>query len=218
MCSRSQHRVTLRTGRGIMTSSEDEEEKRNQGNSEPQGDKTSSQINNTALKPLYEFWNEVRGDRLLPDASDIDPAQIAYILKDIAILDVIDEMTIRYRLAGTAIAERMGDDPTGRNLIEMTAPNMRSLVSQVMQHIVAQPVGALATYENVYQSGKRAIVESLYLPLKKTAGLSERIVSVHSQEKTITYEEEQLHSKVAAKILEITWIDIGAGIPEEVQV
>jgi hypothetical protein len=201
-----------------MTSSKDEEENNKQSSSKSASDKISSKINNTALKPLCEFWDEVRGDRLLPDASDIDPAQIAYILKDIAILDVIDEMTIRYRLAGTAIAERMGDDPTGKNLIEMTAPDMRPLVSQVMQHIIAQPVGALATYENVYQSGKRAIVESLYLPLKKTAGLSERIVSVHSQEKTITYEEEQAQSTVAAKILKITWIDIGAGIPEEIQV
>ena len=198
-----------------MTSNKDDEKNHKQGNSKSTSDKISSQIENTNLKPLCEFWEEVRGDRLLPDATDIDPAQIAYILKDIAILDVIDEMTIRYRLAGTAIAERMGSDPTGGNLIEMTAPDTRPLVSQIMQHIVTRPVCALATYENVYQSGKRAIVESLYLPLKKTQGLSERIVSVHSPEKTITYEEEQPRSRVAAKILEVTWIDIGAGVPTD---
>lgn len=177
--------------------------------------KTTDQVHNPALKPLCEFWDEVRGDRLLPNASDIDPSQIAYILKDIAILDVIDPMNILYRLAGTGIAERMGEDPTGNNLIEMTAPETRAMVSKILYMIVSHPVGAIATYENVYSTGKRSVVESLYLPLQKTEGQSDRIVSVHSREKTVTYEDEQAHSTVAAKILELKWIDLGAGMPAE---
>ncbi len=206
----------LRTGRGIMTSSEDKENNK-QGNPTSASDKISDQIHNPALKPLCEFWDEVRGDNLLPNASDIDPAQIAYILKDVAILDVVDAMTIHYRLAGTAIAERMGQDPTGNNLIEMTAPETREIVSKIMQLIITQPVAAIATYENIYNTGKRAIVESLYLPLEKEESKSDRIVSVHSQEKTVTYENEQPRTTVAAKILDLTWIDIGAGVPEDLQ-
>jgi len=201
-----------------MTSSKEEEENNNQGTSKSVSEKISSQISNTTLRPLCEFWEEVRGDRLLPDASDIDPAQIAYILKDIAILDVIDEMTIRYRLAGTEITEQTGTDPTGENLIELVAPDNQRLVAQVMHQIIAQPVGALAAYEDVYQSGKRAIVESLYLPLQKTNGLSGRIVSVHCWKETIAYEEAQPKSRGAAKIRSIKWLDLGAGMPEDIQV
>ncbi|HBM89681.1 MAG TPA: hypothetical protein DD437_14135, partial [Rhodobiaceae bacterium] len=135
---------------------------------------------------------------------------------DIAILDVIDPMNILYRLAGTGIAERMGEDPTGNNLIEMTAPDTRAMVSKILYLIVSHPVGAIATYENVYSTGKRSVVESLYLPLQKAEGQSDRIVSVHSREKTVTYEDEQAHSTVAAKILELKWIDLGAGIPDEI--
>lgn len=178
--------------------------------------KIADQVHNQALKPLCEFWDEVRGDRLLPSTGDIDPSQIAYILKDIAILDVIDPMNILYRLAGTGIAERMGEDPTGNNLIEMTAPETRAMVSKILYMIVSHPVGAIATYENVYSTGKRSVVESLYLPLQKAEGQSDRIVSVHSREKTVTYEDEQAHSTVAAKILELKWIDLGAGIPDEI--
>jgi hypothetical protein len=177
--------------------------------------KIIDQVKNPALRPLCVFWDEVRGDRLLPNASDIDPSQIANILKDIAILDVIDSENIRYRLAGTGIAERMGEDPTGNNLIEMTAPEMRLTVSEILLLIVSQPVGAMATYENIYSTGKRALVESLYLPLQKTEGQSDRIVSVHSREKTVTYEAEQSQSTVAAKILELKWLDIGAGVPDK---
>jgi hypothetical protein len=178
--------------------------------------KITDQVRNPALKPLCEFWDEVRGDRLLPNTSDIDPSQIAYILKDIAILDVIDPMNILYRLAGTGIAERMGEDPTGNNLIEMTASDTRAMVSKILHLIVSHPVGAIATYENVYNTGKRAVVESLYLPLQKAEGQSDRIVSVHSREKTVTYQDEQAHSTVAAKILELKWIDLGAGTPDEI--
>lgn len=177
--------------------------------------KITDQVNNPALKPLCEFWDEVRGDRLLPNTGDIDPSQIAYILKDIAILDVIDPTNILYRLAGTGIAERMGEDPTGNNLIEMTAPDTRAIVSKILHLIVSHPVGAIASYENVYNTGKRAVVESLYLPLQRTKDQSDRIVSVHSREKTVTYQDEQSHSTVAAKIRELKWIDLGAGIPDE---
>eukprot|EP00439_Symbiodinium_sp_Y106_P087555 s1_g91.t1 len=194
---------------------EEDNDNKKQANSKSAGGKISDQVTNPALRPLSEFWEEARGDRLLPNANEIDPAQIAYILKDVAILDVIDEMTIQYRLAGTAIAERMGEDPTGNNLIEMTAPETRATVSRILHLIVSQPVGAIATYENIYNTGKRAVVESLYLPLQKDEGRSDRIVSVHSREKTVTYEDEQPHSTVAAKILELKWIDIGAGTPEE---
>lgn len=175
--------------------------------------KVSDQVHNPALKPLCEFWDEVRGDRLLPNASDVDPSQIAYILKDIAILDVITEMNIQYRLAGTGIAERMGADPTGNNLIEMTAPETRATVSKILNLIVSHPVGCIATYENIYNTGKRAVIESLYLPLQRGEGQADRIVSVHSQEKTVSYEDEQAHSTVAAKILELKWLDLGAGTP-----
>jgi hypothetical protein len=205
----------LRTGRGIMTSNKDEDKNNSQGNSKSTSDKVSSQIDNIALRPLCEFWEEVRGDRLLPEASEIDPAQIAYILKDIAILDVIDEMTIRYRLAGTAISERTGNDPTGGNLIDMVAPDKRQLVSQIMNTIIAHPVGTIATYEDVYQSGKRALVESLYLPLQKVDDSVGRIVSVHLWKETLTYEQEQPEPVVAAKIRSIQWLDIGAGTPED---
>lgn len=204
-------KVELRTGRGTMT-----EENNKQNSSGSTSSKLAEQIHNPALKPLCEFWDEVRGDRLLPNANEIDPSQIAYILRDIAILDVIDELHIQYRLAGTGIAERMGEDPTGNNLIEMTAPAMRDTVSKILHLIVSHPVGALATYENVYNTGKRAVVESLYLPLQKTENQSDRIVSVHSREKTVTYEKEQDHSTVAAKIIELKWIDLGAGVPDEI--
>jgi len=200
----------LRTGRGTMTEKDDKKD-----SPKSTSCKITEQIHNPALKPLCEFWDEVRGDRLLPHTSDVDPSQIAYILKDIAILDVIDPMNIQYRLAGTGIAERMGEDPTGNNLIEMTAPETRATVSKILSLIVSHPVGAIATYENVYSTGKRAVVQSLYLPLQKAEGRSVRIVSVHSQEATLTYEDEQAHSTVAAKILELKWIDLGAGIPDE---
>ncbi len=203
--------VELRTGRGTM---KEENNNNNKTNPKSAGGKISDQVTNPALRPLSEFWEEARGDRLLPNANEIDPAQIAYILKDVAILDVIDAMNIQYRLAGTAIAERMGQDPTGNNLIEMTAPETRATVSKILCTIVSHPVGALATYENIYNTGKRAVVESLYLPLQKGESQSDRIVSVHSREKTVTYEDTQPNSTVAAKILELKWIDIGADTPD----
>ena len=179
--------------------------------------KTAEEIDDLLTHPshkgLFEFWNKAREQNLIPTATQIDPAGIPHLLKDIAIFDVLDNTEVRYRLAGTSVAERMGIDPTGQNVIEMVRPDNREFVSGLFGAIINQPVGLLVEYENVYQRGKRTVVNSLYLPLGRTDSTSPRILSTHVQRETIAYEEAQSSTSIATEITKIIWIDIGAGVP-----
>ena len=179
--------------------------------------KTPSEIDDALTHPsqkaLFEFWNETREQNLTPPTTQIDPSRIPHLLKDIAIFDVLDKTEVLYRLAGTSVAERMGIDPTGQNVIEMLSPENRQFISELFEAIVNQPVSILVEYENIYQGGKRTVVESLYLPLGKTEGTSPRILSTHLQRETIAYEDAQPSTTIGTAIKKIVWIDIGAGIP-----
>lgn len=167
-------------------------------------------------KALFEFWNEARGQETVPMATQVDPALMVHLLKDVAIFDVLDKTNIQYRLAGTAVGERMGDDPTGKNVIEMTHPENRDAASRLLCACVNQPVGIMIEYENIYSTGKLVVVHSLYLPLGKTDKTSPRILSIHFQVKTLAYKEERTAISIATKIARIVWIDIGAGVPSAV--
>lgn len=166
------------------------------------------------LHGLFVYWDSVRDTRLLPAANEIDPSQIAPLLKHVTIYDLLSETDIRYRLVGTAAVERMGTDPTGQNLLDMSAPDSRADLSRILHTIVEHPVAAVAAYRNRYESGKQVIVRSLLLPLSAPAGASPRIIAIHVQEKSLTYAADQSPTTIVTQIDEIDWIDVGAGLPQ----
>lgn len=68
------------------------------------------------IRGFYEYWNLKRGSRTMPSRADIDPSDIVAYLPAIVLVDVLsaDQLTLRYRLAGTLETEARGYDPTGR--------------------------------------------------------------------------------------------------------
>lgn len=174
-------------------------------------------FDNTPQDALFDFWNKTRGDELVPLAADIDPTKIAPLLKDIAIFEIFGARDIRYRLAGTDVAERLGADPTGKNLLDITAPETVETVATLFQKMFSQPAGAIVRYENTYNTGKRAPVSSLFLPLAAAQNTQPRVLSIHTREASTDYENAQNASTIGTAVTEIHWIDIGAGIPSSNQ-
>lgn len=68
------------------------------------------------VRRIYEYWDEVRGDRAMPARRDIDPLRIPRdLLPGIVLTEVLREPPwLRYRLVGTAQVALRGSDPTGQ--------------------------------------------------------------------------------------------------------
>ena len=86
------------------------------------------------VEKVYAYWQKQAGDRAMPFFGDIDPIDIPALMPHITIGEIIDQedMTIRIRLFGTALAQVTGDDRTGMTL----AQNSREEVSSDRQEIV----------------------------------------------------------------------------------
>ncbi len=72
-------------------------------------------------KELYDYWAGLRGDRIMPKRSEIDPLAIPRVLPNLALVDLEGEgeaMRLRMRLMGTALSTRYGEW-TGKYLDEM---------------------------------------------------------------------------------------------------
>lgn len=68
------------------------------------------------IRRMWEYWDALRGDRLMPARQDIDPLDMPRdLLSGILLTEVLaEEPWLRYRLVGTAQAALRGRDPTGQ--------------------------------------------------------------------------------------------------------
>lgn len=78
--------------------------------------------------PVYHFfyaWEAMRAQRSVPPRAAFDPVQVPELLPYIAILDWQREtegLAYRYRLVGTEVVTMLGQDPTGRYVRDLVAP------------------------------------------------------------------------------------------------
>jgi len=73
-------------------------------------------------KALYDYWTEARGTAPLPPVSSLDPTLLPRAcLPFLSVLEVErNPFRLRSRLAGTAMVEQIGSDPTGHYLDELS--------------------------------------------------------------------------------------------------
>ncbi len=166
---------------------------------------------------LFNYWKDVRNSAIVPPAASVDPASIPQLLKDITILDLNTPDEIIYRLAGTAIVERTGMDPTGLNLLTLVPEHSRSFSSKTLFQVAQHPAGLVLEYENILRNGKRAEMESLYLPIQSATPNQMRLISIHTVVRTIGFEDERPKPEFASVLHKLVWIDIGAGTPLDQQ-
>jgi hypothetical protein len=74
------------------------------------------------LYNLWQFWNKVRGERLMPARTDFSPELLKPWLGHIALVDVCENPTrLQYRLVGTRIVDNAKFDATGKYIDELMA-------------------------------------------------------------------------------------------------
>lgn len=119
------------------------------------------------LQSLYEYWCSRRHGRPVPERQNIDPLDMPRaLLPHLLLVELEGELPrIRYRLIGTAISERYGEDFTGRYLDEVSGPHYRDLLqglySRMRDH--ARPIYV----ESLFRVTPDMIAKTrrLYLPL-----------------------------------------------------
>jgi hypothetical protein len=74
---------------------------------------------------LLQYWNNIRGNRLMPARQDIDPLELIPHLTRLHLIDIEnDPFRLRYRMIGTSTTETLGRDMTGRYFDEVYPPHI----------------------------------------------------------------------------------------------
>jgi len=122
----------------------------------------SSRIN----QRLRDYWESVRGDRRVPNESDILPEQLEDIWENCFLIDVKNS-GFEYDYLGSSIIEAYGDDLRGREICEtLIYPHPPSLL-KTFRNVVntAKPVLDDSQFKN--KKGLQIRYRSCVLPLSK---------------------------------------------------
>lgn len=84
-----------------------------------------------------DYWNERRGDKIMPARADLDPGDIVSILPHVILLDVReDPLDFGYRLIGTAIANNLNRNLYGKWMCDIPHQAPPSLIHGACRRVV----------------------------------------------------------------------------------
>ena len=131
-------------------------------------------------KILYAYWDELRGCRIAPRRFEIEPSRISDILPETFILEKVTPKGYRYRLAGTRVCDRLGQQFRGMDFLSCWSRDDQIDLARDMDTVTQQGAVLVADVEARYRDGKRVKYEFLILPLLHTNRSIDRYMGVVS--------------------------------------
>lgn len=130
-----------------------------------------------AIAQIEAYWEAVRGTRLLPKRSDIDPRGIEQCLEHAFILERVAAGIARLRIAGNHLNHVMGMEVRGMPLTSFFTPSARAAVSELLEVVFQTPAICTLHLSSAEAAGRPAIQARLImLPLKSDLGDVSRVL------------------------------------------
>jgi len=106
-------------------------------------------VKDTRLAALLDYWRGKGADGRLPARADIHPRDFVAHLPRIFMLDVHADGGFSFRLAGTAIVDLFGCEPTGKTLPQALGPQAGRLAAAVFTAVAghARPMRTLGAID-----------------------------------------------------------------------
>ncbi|WP_119420822.1 PAS domain-containing protein [Desertibaculum subflavum] len=118
-----------------------------------------------SARRLLDYWLERRGGRHWPARKDIAPADFAFALGKVSLVECAGSPPrFRYRVVSTGLTEQLGYEMTGRFTEDIPEPDVRSYVERLYAAAMAhgEPYHETGT---LVLDGREWAYETLVLPL-----------------------------------------------------
>ncbi len=116
---------------------------------------------------LFRYWEKKRGARRIPARHDIDPIEMdRRLLPHLMLCELSGRgNVVRFRLVGTALAKRLGFDPTGQLLSDLPRADYFDFFGSLVRQACAEAAPIYG--ESVFYWAARGRLDAghLFLPL-----------------------------------------------------
>jgi hypothetical protein len=124
---------------------------------------------------LGRYWLSLWRDDRLPMRTDFKPKQVVELLPALSIFDVVPDVSVHCRLAGSRVVEGAGQDITGKDWLAMTPPDIRAARLSRFSDVARGAIGR-GIRSAVRVSGEAQLAEEMMLPFGDVAANGARQV------------------------------------------
>ena len=136
-----------------------------------------TEIGYSALSQVEGYWEALRGLRLMPKRSEIDPRGIENALEYTFVLERIAPGMARLRIAGSHLSDLMGMEVRGMPLTAFITPAGRRQMSDALEEVFQRPATCELRLNAETARDKPGMdARILLLPLKSDLGDVSRIL------------------------------------------
>lgn len=157
------------------------------------------------LQDVFAYWLGLRGTRLMPRFSDIDPVEIPGALSRLYILDVLPGGDFIYRLAGEDVSERYGASLKGKRISEIYPNGDTEAIISRWQMVATEGVCCFTKTVHATARNKQIAACRLLLPLGEPDLPAQHVLGV------LSFEEAELRGDLfvaQSKNVEVRVADI----------
>ena len=123
-------------------------------------------ISSPKLRQGLDYWNEKRGDRVMPARADLDPMEMIPILPNVILIDVLrDPLDFRYRLIGTVVEEHMSAPYTGRRFSEFPGQRASSRIWTCSERVLSEKQPVRSDIPYIGPKSDFTTIEDIMMPL-----------------------------------------------------
>src|SRR5205823_2879064 len=102
-----------------------------------------------STRQLFDYWNERRGRRSVPERGEIDPNGIRGVLADTFILTFEPRAGHPFRIAGTRVCALFGRELKGEAFLDLWSREARHELQNLLAIIAGEAVGVVASAEQI---------------------------------------------------------------------
>ncbi|MEM1351035.1 MAG: PAS domain-containing protein [Pseudomonadota bacterium] len=129
------------------------------------------------LAQVEAYWEALRGARIMPTRSEIDPRGIEGALEYAFVIERVAPGIARLRIAGSHLNDLMGMEVRGMPLTAFITPASRRQISDTLEEVFESPATCMVTLHSDEGPGTPALdARLLMMPLKSDLGDVSRLL------------------------------------------
>jgi len=129
------------------------------------------------LRQVEAYWDGLRGGRLVPDRSEVDPRGLSPVLRNCILLEKIAPGLARIRISGRQFSDLMGIDVEGMPLSAIFLPESRPDLVETLSAVLEEPAVARLTLTSPGALGRHELpARMILLPLRDDMGDITRVL------------------------------------------
>jgi hypothetical protein len=129
-----------------------------------------------STKTLYDYWNALRGSRSAPDRRDIDPTRIRTALANTFILELSEDSSVAFRLAGSHLCTAYCRELKGRSFGDLWHERDRDALETMVRAVTEDHAVALVTFQGTTPINTKVSFETVLLPLRHNGSTQTRLL------------------------------------------